>query len=115
MRVRSAAWELGAYGLRVNGTQPGFVDTEATESAFSATLADDLERRSALGRRGAPADIASMVVHLARPESAWITGQVIPVDGGMTVQPMADLSEISRRIYGDAAVDGALGRDGGAR
>jgi hypothetical protein len=36
---------------------------------------------------------------------------VIGVDGGMTVQPMADLTDISRRIYGDAAVDHALGLD----
>lgn len=109
MLVRSAAWELGVYGIRVNSIQPGFVRTDATVGSFSDELAADLVGRSALRRSGEPADIASMVLHLARPESAWITGQVIAVDGGMTVQPMADLSEISRRIYGAARVDDALG------
>ena len=48
-------------------------------------------------------------MHLAQPAGSWITGQVIGVDGGMTVQPMADLTDLSRRMYGDAAVDAALG------
>ena len=113
MLVRSAAWELGVYGIRVNSIQPGFVRTDATVGSFSDDLAADLVQRSALRRSGEPADIASLVVHLARPESAWITGQVIAVDGGMTVQPMADLSEISRRIYGAARVDDALGLSSG--
>ena len=56
--------------------------------------------RTPLGRAGTPEDIGAMVVHLARPESRWVTGQVIAVDGGMTVQPMADLTAISNAIYG---------------
>jgi NAD(P)-dependent dehydrogenase (short-subunit alcohol dehydrogenase family) len=111
MMVRAAAWELGAFGIRVNAIQPGYVTTDATLGSFSSDLADDLRARSALRRSGTPEDIAAMVVHLARPEGAWITGQVIGVDGGMAVQPMADLTEISRRMYGDAAVDEALGLD----
>jgi len=109
MMVRAAAWELGAFGIRVNSILPGYVPTDSTEGSFSPELAQDLRARSALGRSGTPADIGALVVHLAQPSGAWITGQVIAVDGGMTVQPMADLSEISRRIYGDAAVDRALG------
>ena len=109
MMVRAAAWELGAFGIRVNSILPGYVPTDSTEGSFSPELAQDLRARSALGRSGTPADIGALVVHLSQPAGAWITGQVIAVDGGMTVQPMADLSEISRRIYGDAAVDGALG------
>ena len=110
MMVRAAAWELGPFGIRVNSIQPGYVPTEATGRAFSDGLASDLRARSALGRSGTPADIAALVVHLSQPGGSWITGQVIGVDGGMTVQPMADLTEISRRMYGDVAVDDALGR-----
>jgi NAD(P)-dependent dehydrogenase (short-subunit alcohol dehydrogenase family) len=109
MMVRAAAWELGPFGIRVNSIQPGYVPTEATANAFSDDLASDLRARSALGRSGTPADIAALVVHLSQPGGSWITGQVIGVDGGMTVQPMADLTEISRRMYGDAAIDDALG------
>jgi NAD(P)-dependent dehydrogenase (short-subunit alcohol dehydrogenase family) len=110
MMVRAAAWELGAFGIRVNAIQPGYVPTDATGASFSAELAEDLRARSALRRNGTPEDIAALVVHLSQPAGAWITGQVIGVDGGMTAQPMADLTEISRRMYGDAAVDDALGR-----
>lgn len=109
MMVRAAAWELGAFGIRVNAIQPGYVPTDATDGSFSADLAEDLLARSALRRNGTPEDIAALVVHLSQPAGAWITGQVIGVDGGMTVQPMADLTEISRRMYGNAAVDDALG------
>ena len=114
MMVRAAAWELGAFGIRVNAIQPGYVPTDATEGSFSAELADDLLAPSALRRNGTPDDIAALVVHLSQPTGAWITGQVIGVDGGMTVQPMADLTELSRRMYGDAAVDDALNVPGQA-
>jgi hypothetical protein len=63
-----------------------------------------------LGRAGEPADIAATVLHLAGPAGRWITGQVIGVDGGMSVQPMGDLSEISARLYGADVVAEALGR-----
>ena len=109
MMVRAAAWELGAFRIRVNSILPGYVPTEGTEGAFTPDLADDLLERSALKRNGTPADIGALVVHLASPSGSWITGQVIGVDGGMTVQPMADLTSLSRRMYGDEAVDAALG------
>ncbi|MCW2546467.1 MAG: hypothetical protein JWN96_927 [Mycobacterium sp.] len=112
MMVRAAAWELGVYGIRVNSILPGFVPTGSTEGAFTPELEQDLLQRSALKRSGTPADIGGLVVHLSQP-GGWITGQVIGVDGGMTVQPMADLTDLSRRIYGDAAVDRALGLDRG--
>jgi NAD(P)-dependent dehydrogenase (short-subunit alcohol dehydrogenase family) len=111
MMVRAAAWELGVFGIRVNSILPGYVPTEGTEGSFTPALSADLLERSALKRNGTPADIGALVVHLSQPAGAWITGQVIGVDGGMTVQPMADLTDISRRLYGDAAVDGALGLD----
>ena len=111
MMVRAAAWELGAFGIRVNSILPGYVPTEGTEGSFTPELSAELLERSALKRSGTPADIGALVVHLSQPAGSWITGQVIGVDGGMTVQPMADLTPISRRIYGDAEVGAALGRD----
>jgi NAD(P)-dependent dehydrogenase (short-subunit alcohol dehydrogenase family) len=115
MMVRAAAWELGAFGIRVNSILPGYVPTEGTEGSFTPELSADLLERSALKRSGTPNDIGALVVHLAQPSGAWITGQVIAVDGGMTVQPMADLSAISRRMYGDDRVDAALGLDRNAQ
>jgi NAD(P)-dependent dehydrogenase (short-subunit alcohol dehydrogenase family) len=110
MMVRAAAWELGVFGIRVNCIQPGYIPTEGTEGSFTPELSADLLERSALGRSGLPEDIGAMVVHLAGPGGGFVTGQVVAVDGGMTVQPMADLTDISRRLYGDEAVDEALGR-----
>jgi NAD(P)-dependent dehydrogenase (short-subunit alcohol dehydrogenase family) len=115
MVVKAAAWELGPFGIRVNSILPGYVPTEGTDGAFSEAMVEDLVARSALRRSGTPADIGALVAHLAVPAGAWITGQVIAVDGGLTVQPMADLTDISRRIYGDEAVDRALGLDRGER
>jgi NAD(P)-dependent dehydrogenase (short-subunit alcohol dehydrogenase family) len=109
MLVKAAAWELGPRGIRVNAIQPGYVATDAVGQAFSEDLVTDLLDRTALGRAGEPGDIAATVLHLVTPAGRWITGQVIGVDGGMSVQPMADLREISERLYGVEAVTGALG------
>lgn len=108
MLVRCAALELGPYDIRVNAIQPGYVPHETLDAVFPEPLARDLIARTPLGRAGTPEDIGEMVVHLARPESRWVTGQVIAVDGGMTVQPMADLSALSEAIYGPERVREAL-------
>lgn len=111
MLVKAAAWELGPRGIRVNAIQPGYVATDAVEQSFSADLVSDLLERTALGRAGEPDDIAATVLHLVGAGGRWITGQVIGVDGGMSVQPMADLTEISTRLYGARPVAEALARD----
>ena len=108
MLVRCAALELGPYDIRVNAIQPGYVPHETLDAVFPEALVRDLIARTPLGRAGAPEDIGALVVHLARAESRWITGQVIAVDGGMTVQPMADLTALSEGIYGAERVREAL-------
>ncbi|QMU78509.1 3-oxoacyl-[acyl-carrier-protein] reductase [Streptacidiphilus sp. PB12-B1b] len=80
--ARSLARELGARNITVNVVAPGFVDTDMT-----AVLSD--ERRAEivagvpLGRYASPDEIASTVRFLASDEAAYITGAVIPVDGGL--------------------------------
>ena len=80
--ARSLARELGPRNITVNVVAPGFVDTDMT-----AVLSD--ERRAEivagvpLGRYAAPAEIASTVRFLSSDEAAYITGAVIPVDGGL--------------------------------
>jgi len=108
MLVRCAALELGPYDIRVNAIQPGYVPHETLDAVFPEPLQRDLIARTPLGRAGTPEDIGALVVHLSRPESAWITGQVIAVDGGMTVQPMGDLTVLSEAIYGAERVRDAL-------
>lgn len=78
----SAAKELGRRGIRVNAIAPGFIDTDMT-----SVLTDDQKAAAAknitLGRMGQPEDIANTALFLASDMSAYITGQVISVDGGI--------------------------------
>lgn len=78
---KTAALELGRFGVRVNAVAPGWIDTPMT-----AGLPDDLKRHaveeSALGRTGAPDDVASAVLFLASDLAQHVTGQVLRVDGG---------------------------------
>ena len=80
--TKSLAKELASRGVTVNAVAPGFIDTDMTaampEAAKTATLAS-----IPMQRLGAPEDIAKAVAFLASDDAAYITGQVISVDGGM--------------------------------
>ena len=80
--ARSLARELGSRGVTANVVAPGFIETDMT-----AELGDDLVKKYAeqipLGRLGSVADIAGTVEFLASDAASYITGAVIPVDGGL--------------------------------
>lgn len=82
--TRSAAVELGPSNVTVNAVAPGYVRTELLE-----TLPEDVIERakkdSVLGRLAEPEDVANVVVFLCTPEARHITGQVIFVDGGLSI------------------------------
>jgi 3-oxoacyl-[acyl-carrier protein] reductase len=82
--ARTAARELGAFGIRVNAVAPGWIDTPLTAAA-----ATDVRERalaeSVLGRLGTPDDVARATVFLASGLSLHITGQVLRVDGGQLI------------------------------
>ncbi len=82
--TRSLAQELGARKIRVNSLAPGLVETEGTRTSGNAEgeFRDFAVSRTPLGRVGAPDDIAKVAVFLASDDSAWITGEVLPVGGG---------------------------------
>jgi NAD(P)-dependent dehydrogenase (short-subunit alcohol dehydrogenase family) len=89
--VSVAADELGPYGVRVNSVRPGMTATPATAGAFrnEAMMAEFLAGQ-AIPRHGAVDDIAQAVRYLAGPESSWVTGQHLAVDGGHTLRAFVD-------------------------
>jgi len=82
--TRALAVEVASKGVTVNAVAPGMVETEMSSNVRG--MADDKIRKSIpLGRYGTPEDVAGVVVFLASDDGAYITGQVVTVDGGMTV------------------------------
>ncbi|GAC1308847.1 MAG: SDR family oxidoreductase [Vulcanimicrobiaceae bacterium] len=82
--VRSAAISYARYGVRVNAVAPALTQTELSKSLWSndATLAASVAMHP-LGRIGVPADIAAAAAYLLSEDAAWITGQILGVDGGL--------------------------------
>lgn len=83
--VRSLAYELGPSGIRVNAVAPGSILTPRIEAMLDEAARQAAARRSPLNTLGMPADIASAVLFLSSPLSAYITGQTLVVDGGAVV------------------------------
>ena len=85
--TRSLAVEWGPDGIRVNGVLPWFTRTEMVKKVLEdAAFEQELIAATPLGRLAEPADIARVVVFLALPDSAYVTGQLIAVDGGYLAQ-----------------------------
>jgi 3-oxoacyl-[acyl-carrier protein] reductase len=79
--ARSLARELGPRGIRVNAVAPGFLETDLSAS-LSADNRSRIARRTPLGRLGLPADVVGAIDFLSSPRAAFITGQVLTIDGG---------------------------------
>ncbi len=81
--TRSLARELGPRGIRVNSIAPGYLETEMSGTLASTQL-QQIVRRTPLGRLGTAADVVGMVRFLLSSEAAFITGQTLVIDGGIT-------------------------------
>jgi NAD(P)-dependent dehydrogenase (short-subunit alcohol dehydrogenase family) len=93
--VRVAADELGPFGVRVNSVQPGLTQTAATEAMFrNPKMRDAFLAEQPIPRHGQPDDIAQAVRYFAGPESSWVTGQLLTVDGGHTLRSFIDYASI---------------------
>ncbi len=102
--VALAADELGGIGIRVNGIRPGVVESELVAGiADPGPVLDDC---LPLPRVGAPEDVAEAARFLVGPESAWITGEVINVDGGQHLRRGPDYTPMFEPMFGAAALRG---------
>jgi len=82
--IKSVAREAASRGVTANAVAPGYIETDMT-----STLPEEVRReiltRIPAGRYGSPQDIARAVAFLVSDEASYITGQVLAVDGGMTM------------------------------
>lgn len=83
--IRTAAIELAHYQITVNAVEPGMVLTEGVEKAISPDRREQLTTYVPLGRWGVPDDVARAMLFLASDDAAYVTGQTLVVDGGVTV------------------------------
>jgi 3-oxoacyl-[acyl-carrier protein] reductase len=77
------ARELASRGVTVNAVSPGFIETDMTAAAVQGDAREKLLTTIPLGRIGKPEEIGDVVAFLAGPEAAYVTGQVIRVNGGL--------------------------------
>ena len=82
--AKSVAKELGSRGIRANAVAPGFIITEMT-AALPEKVREEWEKQIPLRRGGTPDDVANVSLFLASDLSSYVTGQVIPVCGGMNM------------------------------
>ncbi|MEU4694433.1 SDR family oxidoreductase [Actinoplanes sp. NPDC023714] len=82
--TRSAAKELGPRGVRVNAVAPGFIATDMLDTLDEAGRAERVAG-TALGRLGTAEDVADVIAFLVSDQARFVTGQVIGVDGGLTL------------------------------
>lgn len=81
----SLALKWGRKGVRVNGIGPGFVATKLTVNQSSAERETAFKKKNPIQRFGTPADMAGGALYLASPLAAYVTGQQLDIDGGMTL------------------------------
>ncbi|QYM74934.1 SDR family NAD(P)-dependent oxidoreductase [Leucobacter luti] len=85
--TRTLAVEWGTHGIRVNAVAPGYVRTALTDELLAAGKLNDaaILARTPVGRFARPAEIAAAAHFLATPQSSFVTGHTLVVDGGLTI------------------------------
>lgn len=104
-----AADELGPSWVRVNGIRPGLIRTDLVEVIInSPEISEDYRQCTPLPRIGEVADIANLAMFLLSDAAAWITGQVINVDGGHGLRRGPDMSSMLTPVFGEDGLRGVV-------
>ncbi len=83
--TKSVAREYGSRNITCNAVAPGYVRTELTSSSLTDTMVEELVKMTPIKREGSAEDIAGLVAFLCSERAGFITGQVIAVDGGLSL------------------------------
>jgi NAD(P)-dependent dehydrogenase (short-subunit alcohol dehydrogenase family) len=104
-----AADELGASGVRVNVVSPGLVRTDLTGLLTQGgPVTEDYLAQMPLRRIGEPEDVAGLCRYLVGPESTWLSGQVIGIDGGHSLRRGPDFTAYMEPVWGADALRGVV-------
>lgn len=101
MLTQVAALELGPRGIRVNAVAPGFVHTPLTEGAAAIPgVLEEYVENTPLGRPGTPEEVAAAVAFLCSPQSSWLTGEILDLNGGAHLRRYPDVHAHLTRLMG---------------
>ncbi|MBS1838734.1 MAG: SDR family oxidoreductase, partial [Actinobacteria bacterium] len=111
MLVRQTADELGRAGVRVNAVRPGIVETDLVSMIMDdEQVMESYLANMPVSRAGTVDDVASVVRFLLGPESSWVTGTSLSIDGGHHLRRGPDFEPAARAFFGDDAVEGKVQR-----
>lgn len=109
MLVQTMADELGRAKVRVNSVLPGLVETDLSQGLQDdASMLEDYLDCMPVRRTGRVEDIADAVRFLCGPESGWITGVLLNVDGGQHLRRGPRWEDLGRQLFGDDVIDGRV-------
>ena len=109
--MKVAADELGASWVRVNGIRPGLIRTDLVEPIMQTPgVKDDYMINTPLARVGEVSDVAMLALFLLSDAAAWITGQIINVDGGQSLRRGPDFTAMLEPVFGEDGLRGVVNR-----
>ncbi len=112
MLVRNTADELGRAGVRVNSVRPGIVETDLVSMVMDdEQVMNSYTDNMPVARAGQVGDVASLVRFLLGPESTWVTGTSVSVDGGHHLRRGPDFEPAATAFFGEAAIAGTPEED----